>query len=175
MLNDRYTQYSGQSVSATSRTNFMLASYITARSRRRLIEALYEIEKAGWVPLYSDTDSIYAHVPENYSQELYDKHIRPLLDDSKLGAFKNETYDDCKSEYMEGCFVACKLYALRNPDDHSIEKIKARGIPQYFVTDDAEGNNARRRMGAPKITFNEIEGLLQGNPITFKREQITIN
>jgi hypothetical protein len=32
-INERYTMYSGTQVSNTSRTNFMIAAYITARAR----------------------------------------------------------------------------------------------------------------------------------------------
>lgn len=152
----------------------MLTSYITARSRRRLIEALYKFEKAGLVPLYSDTDSIYVHFPPDYSQDLFEQHVRPLLNDNVLGAFKDETADDTGCDFMEATFVACKLYALRNPDG-SKEVVKARGIPEYFVSDDSEGANLRRRLGAGKITYQDIQGLLKGKKIEFKREQITIN
>jgi hypothetical protein len=74
---------------------------------------------------------------------------------------------------MDASFVACKLYALRNPEDHSIQKVKGRGIPKYFV-EDSEAN-AQRRLGAKMITFDDVEGLLHGRDITFTREQITIN
>lgn len=159
-INERYTQYSGRQLSETKRTNFMLTSYITARSRRRLIQALYQFEKAGLIPCYSDTDSIYVHFPEDYSKQKFEQYVRPLLNDNILGAFKDETYDDCGSDFVDACFVSCKLYALRNPNDHSRQVIKARGIPEYFAKDDLEGKNAQRRMGANKITFNDIAGLL---------------
>lgn len=41
------------------RTNFMIASYITAAARLKLIDFLEKLNNCGCLPIYSDSDSIY--------------------------------------------------------------------------------------------------------------------
>lgn len=50
----------------------MIASYITARGRLNLINGLRSIENSGYDAIYSDTDSIYAHKTDRFTQELWD-------------------------------------------------------------------------------------------------------
>ncbi len=113
----------------------MLAAYITARARLNLLEGLEAVEAAGYDPIYSDTDSIYAHKTERHTPELFEKHLAPLLHDSKLGAFKLETFDDVGEEFATGCFVAPKLYALKGPNT-GIEVVKARDVVEWLVKND---------------------------------------
>ena len=55
-VNENYTAYSGVQVSEASHTNFLIASYITARARLHIIEALEAFDQAGYEPIYTDTD-----------------------------------------------------------------------------------------------------------------------
>ena len=94
-VNDKYISWSGNSVSDAKYTNFMLASYITSRARMQLIEGVEACLKAGMIPIYSDTDSIYASLDSpSFTQDKFDLYIKPLLHDSKLGAFKLEMHDN---------------------------------------------------------------------------------
>ena len=92
----------------------MIAAYITARGRLNLLNGLESIEKAGYIPLYSDTDSIYAQKTDKATHELWNEHMGPLMNDNILGKFKLEMIDDVNTEYGIGCFVAPKLYALKS-------------------------------------------------------------
>jgi hypothetical protein len=48
------------------------------------------VEKAGCIAIYGDTDSIFAQRTEKCTEELWNRYIAPMLDDSKLGGFKLE-------------------------------------------------------------------------------------
>lgn len=141
-VNENYTAYSGTQVSEAGHTNFLIASYITARARLHLIEIIEAFEMAGYEILYSDTDSIYARPGPNATPELFEKYVRPLLDSTKLGGLKLEMRDNVKEDEAIGCFVACKLYALRGPNTKK-EKIVARGILKW-MTDSKQDSAARR-------------------------------
>lgn len=169
-LNDRYTSYSGVQVSEAKRTNFMLASYITARGRLQLIETLEAFDKAGYEPIYSDTDSVYAHITERATPELFQKYIAPLLNDSRLGAMKLEMKDNVGEAEAVGVFVAPKLYALRGPNTGE-EKVVARGILKWMTSDDQEAADRREQEGQEHITFDHIRGILDGIPVEITRQQ----
>jgi DNA polymerase elongation subunit (family B) len=123
-----------------------VASYITARGRLQLIDALEACEKAGYLPLYSDTDSIYAQKTDKSTPELFEKYIAPLLHDSKLGGFKLEMNDNVGEDTAIGCFVAPKLYALKGPTTGE-EKIVARGILKWITGDDERDITRREQEG----------------------------
>lgn len=169
-LNDRYTSYSGVQVSEAKRTNFMLASYITARGRLQLIETLEAFDKAGYEPIYSDTDSVYAHITHRATEELFQQHITPLLNDSRLGAMKLEMKDNVGEDEAIGVFVAPKLYALRGPNT-GVEKVVARGILKWMTSDDMEAAARREQEGQEQVTFDHIKGILDGIPIEITRQQ----
>jgi DNA polymerase elongation subunit (family B) len=142
-VNENYTAYSGVQVSSAKRTNFLLASYITARARLHLIDILEAFEKAGYEAIYSDTDSLYAHPRPDASRELFNKHITPLLNSSKLGGLKLEMSDNVGEPTAEMAAVACKLYALRGLATGQ-EKIVARGVLKW-MTDDSKSVYEKRR------------------------------
>ena len=84
------------------------------------------------IPIYSDTDSIYATLDSpSFSQAKFDKYVKPLLHDTKLGAFKLEMSDNVAEDEADGVFLSCKLYALRGPNTE-VEKVKGKGIPAWL-------------------------------------------
>ena len=173
-INDRYSSYSGIQVSGTARTNFMLASYITARGRLQIIDALERFDAAGYKPIYSDTDSIYAQVTDKVTKESFDQYVAPLLDDSRLGAMKLEMADNVGEDEAVGAFVALKLYALRGPTTGK-EKIVARGIMKWMMSNDKESFARRREQeGQELITFDHIAAILSGMPLEITRQQTLI-
>jgi DNA polymerase elongation subunit (family B) len=146
----------------------MIASYITARGRLQLIEALEAFDMAGYEPIYSDTDSVYAHVTPRATKESFDQHIAPLLHDSRLGAMKLEMKDNVGEEEAIGVFVAPKLYALRGPTTGK-EKVVARGILRWMTASDAEAEARREQEGQEQVTFEHIKGILDGVPVEITR------
>jgi hypothetical protein len=95
------------------------------------------------IPIYSDTDSIYASLDSpSFSQDKFDQYVKPLLHDTKLGAFKLEMDDDVGEDEAEGIFLACKLYALRGPNT-GVEMCKGKGIPEWLLKN--EEKHIKRR------------------------------
>lgn len=172
-INERYTSYSGVQVSDCKRTNFMLASYITARGRLQLIDTLKAFDAAGLTPIYSDTDSVYAQITDKATPELHDKFIKPLLDETKLGAMKLEMHDNVGEDEAEGVFIAPKLYALRGKTTGK-EKIVARGVMKWMFGDKERDEKRRKQEGQEKVTFNHLAEMLEGVPLEITRQQTLI-
>lgn len=115
-------------MSNTPRTNFVIASYITARGRLQLINAMNEVDKAGYRVIYTDTDSIYAAPTDRTTPELYQKYFKPLIDtENKLGGFKLEMSENVGEDTATGVFVGLKLYALKG-ENTGKQKVVAKGV-----------------------------------------------
>lgn len=94
-------------------------TYVTARSRLRLLEGMEECLRCGANVYYCDTDSIVT-----------DKRI-PKFDEGKkneLGTFKLE------EEIVEAEFVASKVYRYRTKGGKEVYKVK--GMPIKGLTED---------------------------------------
>ena len=136
-LNERYIQFSGtiETEQGYNTTNFVIASYITARGRINLHKGIMAVQEE--YPeskiLYCDTDSIYVgNMPVlNRDGPFYKQYI----DDLRLGAFKPEMQDKVSCDTAEGVFVMNKGYALRNPVTGE-ESIKCKGLPEWLIKND---------------------------------------
>ena len=101
--------------------NCIWSMYTTAQARHVLYPYLTEVEKAGGLLLYCDTDSV-----------IYE-HRHPLFPDSKdLGGMKLErpksvTGKDLGDFYVYAHFKLPKLYCLKEPSGTSL--YRSKGVP----------------------------------------------
>lgn len=118
-----------------------MGSYITAFARLRLFEAFYAIteEYPEATICYADTDSVHVAGINGFDKNgnFYQKYVK----DNILGNFKVE--DSCGCELPEAVYVTNKVYALRNPNDHSHEKIKSKGVPEWLVSGEERAEKRR--------------------------------
>lgn len=108
-------------VQATSAVQ--IASYITARARCLLWEAMYDIEQVGEKVLYADTDSVITTCDFKKYPNLLKKYD-PTGKGDILGSMK----DELDGDYMEWFIgIAPKLYAY---EAHGKFEFKSKGIPK---------------------------------------------
>lgn len=118
---------------------------------------------------YVDTDSIHVAGIKALNKDgpFYQNYIK----DNVLGNFKIE--DSCGCELPEAVYVTNKVYALRNPNDHTKEKIKSKGVPQWLCNDDEKNINKDRReqYNLEKMSFQDMIDLVNGKPFKFTISQ----
>jgi DNA polymerase elongation subunit (family B) len=117
-INEKYIQYSGIEKCDNPRTNFMLASFITARGRIHLIKSLYQLDKAKANVLYTDTDSAYFQVTPQTDMNVIKNEIckNKLFHETGLGDYKLEMDDNfpgIKNASAEIIVFGPKFYVMR--------------------------------------------------------------
>lgn len=94
----------------------------------------------GFIPIYSDTDSIYfcdnldwdLSTSDTKFQQLIDDHIVDLS--GNLGAPKPEIHEKIGQSYCDNaCFISLKMYALKQGDK---EIITCKGLSRRFTGTD---------------------------------------
>ena len=113
--------------------NFMWGVYVTSYSRIKLHKGLMAVHKAGYTPVYTDTDSImYTELPTDFVT-----NRTPLPLSKKLGDWDLEEFD-------LGIFRQAKAYMLYNhlssqlsdkePEYHPV-KVACKGVPVAYAHD----------------------------------------
>lgn len=138
-IDDRHVLWSGHSKANTPRTNYMIASFITARSRLRLIKAARELSAIGCIVTYMDTDSVHISTNgPNYNAESLKQWNANNCHDNALGKWKIEETPEL------AIHLGAKIYGTVN-DGH--EDLKMKGVLAWIIKDDKKSSDRRADAG----------------------------
>lgn len=171
-LENNYFKFSATIEKNFSDTNFIIASYITARGRRLLHQYQTKIINLGYDIIYSDTDSLYFAANEKWTEEERNKQQdylnKNIIDNVNLGGSKLEIADKISYPYSDDAiFVGLKMYALRSTHTGK-ELITCKGLPSWLCgghdEEEKERNKQRRaQFDAKEITYKDFINLIENN------------
>jgi len=158
-------------------TNVAIAATITAYARCTLHIAITDIEEAGGIVYYCDTDSIMTNLKLSDHPKLVKKY-RPDGMGKELGGLKNELGLSKNNEdlaFDKLTIVGCKMYSCMgvNAKNKTIIFNKLKGYQKDFKDEDYDDDDAEQQKELLEKQMNESKNIMNmNNDIELKQEQL---
>lgn len=141
----------------------VIACQITGLARIQLHKLQTQLIGIGLKLYYSDTDSVYAGPESDDPEEIKRLEIElAKLNSNKLGESKSEIYETFNKYFVEGVFVAPKMYSLR---DENKTKIVCKGIKDCLLDKTFDSEKKKNNI----LNQREQNNIKQNDLVTFDR------